>query len=480
MAKIEIVKREPKKPTTTPPAPAPAEPAKEPEPAPTPEELAERQEEVIKSMGWEGLVQPDKAKTDEPKEPAKDAEPPAEPTAKEPEATKEPVTPPAAAVTKEDVEAAAKRAAELVAEQRPLPAPAPAPAAPAAPALPMAPTELSPDDRKDYDTIAFLEQTQPDKYKGRTQAFLQFTKDYYAYQDAWSAKPENQGQVFDPESDEHATWLAKHDPGTSDKEIEEGRELMLEERVYNNRLKPVLDQIKQEQVIKETKPIAIQNVALNTLKVVEAVNPELAKLLKDDAGNPSFTKESIAAVGEADPIAASVLQRLCAAELEPMVYALEMSVAGVQIKDPRITQIVSTAERDKLKAPAAERSKDGKTFTTIADFNRMDEAQRQQHYTLTVDDIEEMIVAETAKKAKALIEDFDNVAKAKYKPGDKVTQSRTTRTTEPQPNPPPPSGGKPRPPSTSTSGDTARTSDQPSPNLKKYQETMVETMYKSA
>lgn len=499
MAKVELTTTPKPKKAVKPAPEAPAAPSTPPAPAPTPEELAERQNNVIAAMGWTGVTKPatpeEQPKAPEtPPEPENALEPVVTPPAPTPEAKPEPKPDPAPAApapapkpepttmaTRDDIEAAANRAAQLVADQRPAPAPTPTPAAPPAPVL-----DLSPEDKKDYEIIAFLERTEPEKFKGRGQKFLDYTKELYAYQDAWAAKPENEGKDFDPDDAEHNQWFAKHEPGTAESDIEYGRERAMEERIYQNRVKPELDKIERDKAMKEAIPTITQNVGRRTVALIDAVNPELAKLVQDAEGRPMFTKEAIAAVEEADPIAKRTLDQIVRNELEPMVMALEMTtVPGLGFKlnpagDPmhaRIAEYVWQAENDMKKAPADVRIQGGKEFATITQYNAMSEADRERHYTLSVDDIQDLIVDDMAQKARKSIDEVDNLAKRKYKPdADKreVAPAPTPATTPT----PAPRNNKPTPPSTNNSGDLARTSDQPAPAVKKYGETMASVMFK--
>lgn len=397
--------------------------------------------------------------------------------------------------TKDDIEAAAKRAAQLVADQRPAAAPTPKPVVAAS-------FELSPQDQKDLDVIRFLERTDPDKHRGRTDKFIAYTRDYYAYQDAWAAKPENEGKDFNPDDPEHNGWFEKHEAGTTESEIESGREKLVEERVYLNRVKPELDKIERENAINQAIPKVIASVGQRTLQMIQEVNPELAKLLQDAQGNPVFSAETLKAVDEADPVARKALDAVVKNELEPMLVALEMTTipnANYQFNPAtnahhaKIAEHIRQAEQDMLNASAEVRIQNGKEFATISQYEQMrasilngnatDKERElanldQRYYTLTVDDVEALIVSDVAEKARKAIDEMDNLAKRKY--GGAKQNGGPAPTHEPaQPAPTPPQRSmKPNPPSSRGAGEIAPTGDQPGQTVKKFGETMAGVMFK--
>lgn len=477
--------------TTSPKPAAPVVVADPAAPAPTAEELGAR---MNAAMGWG--TPPKETPAAAPAEPAEPvAATPAAPAAPAAPATPEPVAPAPAP----DLDRLARTAAQHVLDQQPKPAPT-APPAPA-PAF-----DMSDEDKADYEVVQFLERNDPATHKGKAERFLNYVKAHYAYQEDWAKK--NDGTTFNPDSEEHSDWYKANDPGVSEKDIEAGREDMRDERVYLNRVKPELDKIEAEKAINQAMPVVVNNVQKRIVSLVDGVDPALAKLIQDEKGNPALTMANIAALDEADPIAKQQLDFLVKHELEPLLFALEMSTVqdregkAVYRLNPaanpahaRIAQFINEAETKMQSAPAEVRIQNGKEFATISQFQTMQkniqnsaasEADKQRelraindrYYTLGVDEIEEDIVDFFTVEARKRIDAQDNLAKRKYKPTNGAGQPAAAAAPAAAPAAPVPANGKPKAPSTAGGSDTVRQADQGAPAVKNFGEQAAAVMYK--
>lgn len=508
----ETVRPGRKKKETPPPTDTTPEPT--PDPVPTPEQLEERRQNLHKSLFGAPAPKDDLAAAT----PAATAEPTAEPppapaaapaaaTPAEPspatQTPPEPTPAPAAATSKADIETAARAAAKLVMEEAPKPAVTPV----VQPAPQPQPTfDLSPEDKADFEVVQFLERTEPGKYAGRGQPFLDYTKGFYAYQAEWEQR--NPGSEFDPDSREHDAWYAKNDPGVDDTDITYGKEKMMEERIYNNRVKPEMDRMKadkrqsdQQEAIRQAQPVIIDNLQGRIVEMVKGVDEALASHITDAKGRPLLTDESIAKIDTADPIAHRVLNDVVKFQLEPMVMALELAAVeggGYRLNPAanpahaKISEYIDKAERDMLAAPAEVRIQNGKEFATISQFQRMQqsirdgagtETQKQsqlaalddRYYTLGVDEIEAIVVEECAKTARTRIDFEDGLAKRKY---GQSPASRQPEPPTPTPTPAANGGNKPNSPSISSAADTVQQRDRNTPAEKKFGEQMASVMFK--
>jgi len=387
------------------------------------------------------------------------------------------------------VERAARLAAEAVADRLPQPT---TPAAPAPVAIP----EMSPEDASDYKVLLYMAKQDP-KLADLPAKFLAFVQKAYAYQDDWSAK--NPDDEFKWEDEAHAAWYSRNAPPIDRDAMKDAADDMRVEEKVEKRLAPLREaeekkqrEAEAAQEWEQAKPKV--NARVNTLVVtmVDAVNPELGKLLRDANGNPDLRTEAVARVEEADSVAHDILND-SAMELVPILAELEKSghlrdyrfnardeslPPAVRRAHAAIQRHVEAAERDILSAPAAEQIFNGKQFTTTAEMSRLKSAiingtgsndQKRQKLAdldatrtcLTIDDLQDIIVAEFAARAKAQIDRIDGIARKKYAKngnGAPATAQNGERTPQPEPVPQPaprpqPSPQPARPPSISSGSD---------------------------
>lgn len=469
----------------------------EPSKPPTAEELQQRADETYASMGWgkapkveEGTPPP----VVEP-EPVVVAAPAPEPVVVAEPA--KPVVPQASPDMATIVKAAASEGVRIAMTELPATA-----RVATAPASQKPPIELTSDDQKDYDVIKFLERTDA-KYKGKSAAYIEYVKANYAYQDDWGNK--NSGREFNPNDPEHSDWYDKHQSPVTVDEIDDGREKMVEERIYNNRVKPELDRMNSERAIQQAMPTVIGNVHRKILMMVESVNPEIAKILMDASGNPSFTKEALAKADDFDPITFVELNRKVKQELEPLLVELEKSaVQGATYRlDPTRNPIhaaighhVARVEAEMSSKPASERIRNGRSFLSIADYQRMstnilnsdttDDQKNQQlndldarYYCLDVDEIEDALVIHCAAEVKKAVDFLDGTAKRKYKPSTAVGQPAVVTPAVPSVGVAPSTPStKPKAPSSAGGNDVVQTSHLGNQAPKSFADQMAETHYR--
>lgn len=476
---------------------------------PTPEELEKRREEIEQSM-WgqkpkKEAVAP-QTKTDVAPAVAPPQPPPASPApaTAAPPAVQPPVQPAAQPV---NVSAIAKAAATEAVLAMETVAPAGAPTVVAASEK----IEMTDDDARDYEVVQFLERTQPEKYSGKSKAFVEFVKANYAYQDEWSAK--NPGREFDPTDEEHNTWYDKHPSPLTDKEIDAGRESMIEERVFNNRVKPELDKLreKERQAESERKiQLAMPTIAVavhgKILSLAKSVSPDIAAVLVDAGGKPNFSKEALDKAADVDAIAFEELSRAVKLALEPVLVELEKSVidGADYVLNPRqnpvhaqIANIVSECEADILKRQPNDQLRGGKQFVPISRMQSLEDsiiksnaskeskdAKLRQledaYWCVGVSDIEDFYVNQLSEQIKSRISHIDGLARKKYK------QPSQPSGEQPQPQPVQitpstaavPSSQKPNPPSATHTSEAVHNSHLSKPGGESFSEMMEKTHFK--
>lgn len=467
--------------------PTPAAPPAAPEPPPTPEQIAADQDKLMESMGW-------KAPTPKP-EPALVAPPPPEPAAVEPPPA-EPVAPePPAPAPEPEPEPLVDRTADIIAQtaretgREVARAIQPAPAAPAEPAL-----ELSPDDQEDLNAISFLSQTDP-KYAGKEKSFKDYLRKLYARQTEWEkANPDGEFNIAD---EEHADWYEANHPGVELKDIEKGKARLEARAEYDREFGPQIRALKQEQVLREKMPYIMSNVSKRVGDLVERVDPELAKKVRDASGR-IVTGDKLKQVEETeDPVTVNVLMETTMNEVFPLLRELEMmGTDGLDYRlDPRNPQhqVLDIFRREKeaqmAEAPKDQQVVNGKQWVTISEMSRMARGKspaeiadlEKQYWVLTVDDLAELLIDQSAKKAKAQIAQYNELETKRQKRRGSSTPPTAQPPPVPAPKPPvpapAPSSPKPMSPSLSSTSDVVTSPKRADEQIKSEAERFIANQF---
>lgn len=459
----------------------------------TPESLKEAGVDVAVAMGWK--------KPEAKAEPVVEPEPVIEAPAVEPVVVA-PVTPAPApvvpAMTQQEV--IKETAKAVVAEMRPTPPPAPVvPAEPVAPAF-----ELSEEDQADYAVLVYLQESNQARFRGVADKFLDYTKKYYAYQDKWAE--ENPGKEFNAEDDEHSEWFASNALPVKPKDIEDAKIEMAVERKYQEKIAPEIQKRKSDEAFQKEAPAMSARINKQIVEFVKKVNPELAKLLLDDKGNPDLSPANIERLTEADPIAKRVLENVVNGQFAPVLWELEKSVtpdmnytlnAQSNQIHAQIDRYRELAEKAITAGTPEAKLRDGKQFQTTSQMAQRQAAilnqsvsreQKQQQvndlystfWSLSVDDVAEFMRDELVKNATQTISELDAMAQKKFKvqpssaPKEQPTPSGQPHTIPVKsPIVPVVASGKLRAPSLSTGGDSLTAPRQASGEKKSFGEIAV-------
>lgn len=483
----------------TPPPQKPAEPPKVKMPE-TEAELEERRKRVEAAM-W-GDPSPKKPEPTPVAEgvPAAPAEPPAKvekeepkPDPKEAPATKpepkpEPVDP--HALITQTAKEIGKEVGRAIEKAKP---------EPRQPETQTAEVELTTEDARDAEIISKMEELDP-SLKGRTDAFKAFARRRYDYETDWRSK--HPGAQFNPDDAEHEEFY-KGQP-----EIDEALYARAERKIdVEKEVAEVVAPIKEkaeaeerrsktDQAISAHAPKILENVKNRIVESAAVVNPDVAKMLeKMDPLN--LSKEDQEQLEETDPFTARFLGPLVRDEMIPMLVELEKSVtpgAEYQIdpeKNKVHAQIAKYVSKFETAMSAKPEKRDGRDFITIADLSsQQDEILKSKatdqvkdrklkelasrYWTASVDDVQKTIVEDISNRAKKAIDEFDGLARRKYKPEPKKAAANApAQPATEEGSAASAANGKPRPPSVSSQAtvvDTSRAGKQPE---KSFGETAV-------
>jgi hypothetical protein len=495
----------PKAKKATPQAPqaAPAAPAAAAEPQviiPTQEELRERVLDTYTTMGWGDVPEhavpqvKEVAPAGETPAAAPQAEPEAPPAPEEPQAEPEPELSP-----RELIEASADATARAVAR-------ALKPAEPQTTEPKRDDFQLEPDDQHDLQAIRYLEQGNPKKYAGLTDRYLAYVKAHYAYVDGWKEK--NPDKEFDPQEEEHQQWYAANMPEIDERMLEQAHTDMAVEAKVQERLAPIEQeraQAKKERALEEAGPRIIDQMDRKIYSMVEQADPELAKLLKGENGVLLVRDaEALGKVDEANPIAKEILVDVVQNQLEPLLFELEKTTVpeyGYQL-DPKknaaheaIAKFVAQKERDLAAMPAAQRILNGKRWMSLSEYaeakndiqedKALSQSQKRAQvealdrrvWTITADQVEDLMCDFYAKKAKSLIAKQEALAQRRFK----VAPSNGAKpAAQPAAQPaarPAAAGGKPRSPSLGGQADVVSNTPGGGAGSKTFGQEATDTMF---
>lgn len=377
-------------------------------------------------------------------------------------------------------------------------------AAPAVAPAPAPPTlDLLEEDADTLKALRFMESI-GQVTKGKADEFFNYIKAYYEYQDVWLK--ENPGEQMDLEKSPHAEWIAERMPDLPDQakinkallrlQIDEGAE-----QLFKTKYQPEIERQQAERAWAEAQPTVTANVNRRVLSMVEQVNPELAKLVKDDRGNPKFTTESTTALAESDPVADEEMKLALWGTKERPEDGLLMTLdelekfnvlgdkAPINPRDPVHARIMSTwtaMENEMSRATDDVRIQDGRAFCTRKQWNAMSREEREKHFTFTPADVGEIIVSETADRITRNVKRFQDLEAKKNKRIQPNPPPPPLETAQPPPPPPPPAavqpallpGQKPRSPSISSANDVVTAGNPAGGGTKTLGQEITDVMFR--
>jgi len=487
-----------------------ASPPPPPEKAPTPEELDEARDK-FHSVFFGGIPRPklevdtrplapppEPEKTEKPPEETPPTEtPPAPSGEKEPEEPEPPKESKPAAKAKKSAKPQTSRLAEPITDDV-LERAAEAGARRAVEEIKPQPStedektlDLTDEDRDTLGVLREMERLNPQSYQGITEKTARFWKQEQAYAQQWQSA--NPGKVFNPEDDEHRDWYEKHEPAYRERDFKTAeREIIIreaEERAVR-KAAPKIQQMEQENALRAAAPLAARAAAVATIEFVDQASPELAKHMEVD-GKKIITPDVLTRMEEEDPAALDVLNeygekvKVAVMELDKMVRLgdkyppnpqLTVRLAGpdgpgeVFYPHAELLQHASNLEAQIKKLPPEETARDGKTFVTTEEYNRMAETIMRsrrsndekrlalenlgdRYWILVGEDIRRSYVADMAARARKRIEYINGVFEKRMKKKGGSPTPATEKKSDAEESPKPVAAAKSKPPSSATPSD---------------------------
>ena len=294
-------------------------------------------------------------------------------------------------------------------------------------------TDLDDDDRATYDVFSQMEKSNPDKYKGAKDRFIDFVESSKAYQRQWLS--DNPGEEFDPESSEHAGFYSQNEPKYSradfkkaEKRVEMEDVIGEVEKKYQDRIDELEHKISRKT---EAEPKAREAANQAIKEMVKSVSPDMEKII-DEKGLEEAEKS--------DPLTYDKISH-AADTLSAMVYELEQNQNESGLFAPNaknqthgvVSEFVKSRETYVKSLPLASQAWNGRAFATNAEFRRMSKAERGRHWTIDAGLAKAELIKEISSSVNSEIEQSRKMLE-RYgaQPATKKTQKKsggTARTT---------------------------------------------------
>lgn len=305
--------------------------------------------------------------------------------------------------------------------------------------------ELGAEDREDYEAAVYLEKTFRE-HRGLGQRFVEYLMALYKYEEEWLSK--NPDKEFNPDEPEHDQWFSDHPAPVDRKTLDDAKVDMRVDAKYEARVAPKMKQLDAERAWNTSRAEIFLVANRKVIEVIKIACPAIAAVLVDANGEPALTEDNAAKAEALDPVANDIINRTVA-RVWPIIVELEKTVLpGLDLKlnpanNAAHAEIIQFQESEEARilADPQERTKGGKRFVPVREWNTMNASERDNCRTLTVDDVEAVIVREMAARAKKQIEYQDSLAAKKYgkaeKPNTTPVPSGREMPTAPLPGPRP-------------------------------------------
>jgi len=293
--------------------------------------------------------------------------------------------------------------------------------------------QLDEDDQVTYDVFNQMEKSDPDKYKGIKGKFAKFVDASKAYQKEWIAS--NPDEEFDPESDEHADFYAKNEPKytqtdfkKAEKRVDMADVLGEVEKKYQDRIEELEDRISRKT---ESQPKAKESAESAIREMVKQVSPDMEKVI-DEKGLEEAEKH--------DPL---VFDKISGAAdtLSTMVYEIEQNQSRHGVFSPNsrnethkaVAEFVKGREKYVKSLPASSQTWNNKAFATNAEYSRMSQESRDNHWTIDAMLLKTELVKEVSQsvnseieQSRKMLERYGVSSASKKAQPKKVGKSKTT------------------------------------------------------
>jgi len=266
---------------------------------------------------------------------------------------------------------------------------------------------MSDDDKEILPILTQMEELNHDRYKNLRRDYIVNRKAILDYQKQW--EKENPGKDFNSEDEEHNTFFEKHSLDWKEGDEIAARADIVADRKVAKALEGTnqeLAGIKKKARAQEIEPQAWSEKKRNGKEMVKVLGDEFKGLINED-GTPN--KELITKLQKEDPLAADVvIPRL--GQLEELAaesYRLHQGIVDFDSNNPAhryLSDFALKATSEIQALPKVEqRDAQGRMFASAMDYNKMSKDKQAKHYTLTYQDLNNLLTAEIAGQTKKFL-----------------------------------------------------------------------------
>lgn len=265
------------------------------------------------------------------------------------------------------------------------------------------PEELSPTYKRDADAYRELAKIDPAKYGKIVPQLNQYDREFAAYKRNW--EKENAGQKFNIEDTDHDTFVDAHAPAIDPEDLQQARLNVQTSRAIAP-LQEKLDKLEGDRSRQTFEQQVQPKIARATASALSSAIAAIDPTLKGDPNDPEFLKK----IDAENPLLSGAVEA-AATEWFPVARAVAQlySPGGGQTYDAknpthqRVDRLVTRLEVEASKLPASDTTDEhGRSFATVAQFARMAPAQRESHWTIGEQHVQQVVQTLIADRAKTI------------------------------------------------------------------------------
>lgn len=296
---------------------------------------------------------------------------------------------------------------------------------------PKAETEDLPEKyQNDIPILQRMEKMWPDKYKGLAEKFAKASRRVEAYRTKW--EQENPGREFDPDDNEHSSFISSNEVDWEDGEYIDARaEIKAEQIVEKERTetKKKFDELEHRLTEKDLEPTIRKRQADVARELIKELDKDLLVLVDPDG---RINKEELEKRQESDPEKVEAVMK-AASKVAQFIDTAEriLHPSGKFKFDEKNDRHVDVAkflidQEDLILADEGSQiAPDGKRFSTREEWRDMDERERRRRWRLELPDLIYLKRLEQREIAKQTIEKWESrlakVLEARgYKKGEEI------------------------------------------------------------
>jgi hypothetical protein len=314
------------------------------------------------------------------------------------------------------------------------------PAAPITAAPEKKEPELSPVNARRLQVLNQMAADNP-MLKTLPEEFMTAIKNEKEYRAKWES--ENKGKTFNPEDTEHEDFFSGNDVTWDADEYDLAKDNIQKaeaKAAAEGVLKPKMDALDEKERANAAIPQIITHQATTAKLLFDDLGTDFAKVLKP---NGDIDIAEVTRLKEENPIYAKVFPIAEHAErIAGEIYRIAKGLSKYNSTLPIHREIADFVfgQEAALKAAPAENQKnsEGKTFATAEEWSKMDDQQRKDHWTFSENELSAIFAAQSAAKAKKIIEAEENNFKT-------LAEKRGFKAAGSEKSPPAANGQQPKP-----------------------------------